>query len=235
MVLAHCAKVVRSGRTFSHRTIDLLSGLPDGNPRNNLSNEFKLDLQWWQEFSHIFNRSTCLIQHNFGFGPTFCTDASLHGYGLVIDRHCVAGYFGSQDVPQGVDSLQHDNDHWQNYHTTEDNINVLELIPILIAARRCGHKWRNQHVICFTDNTQIGSCVNRGTSFNSHSMALLRELFWLCATHNFYITARHIHSIDNMLPDLLSRIHASGDLTYIGLYFMLQSISLLWIRKIKGP
>ena len=54
--------------------------------------------------------------------------------------------------------------------------------------------------------------LNKGVSTNALSMQLLRELFWLSATNNFHITGRHIPGVDNIVPDMLSRVHTSNDL-----------------------
>ena len=217
-VLAHCSKVVKGGRTFSRRIIDLLSALPDGNPRISLSNEFKLDMRWWYDYSILFNGVACLVQHNYGQGPTFCTDSSFSGYGIIMGDDWHAGYFNRNDLPCGHNMLIPAHSHWVNYYLDEMNINVLELFPILLAARLHGHEWINQHVICFSDNTQVVSCINRGTSINPCSMGMLREIFWLSATHNFHLTCRHIRGEDNFLPDLLSRIQVSNSLSRLTLF-----------------
>ena len=214
-VLAHCAKVVRGGRTFSRRIIDMLSNLPEGNPRLHLSNDFLLDIKWWADFASHFNGVACIIENNFLNGPTLYSDASQTGYGVVMDGYWKAGFFNSTQVPFRVENLIPDHFHWLNFDVDTTNINVLELVPILLAVRQCGATWCNQHVICYTDNTQVVSCLNRGTSINLLSMEMLREICWSSAINNFHITARHIRGCDNYLPDLLSRLSVSNDLTSV--------------------
>ena len=209
--LAHCSKVVRGGRTFSRRIIDLLCALPDGNPRISLSNEFKLDLQWWTDFAETFNGTACVIVDNYGCGPTIYSDSSLTGYGYVMGAYWQAGYFASNLIPNGLSGTNPSHNHWANFDCSSDNINVLELVPILLACKKFGHSWRNQRVICYSDDTQVVSCLNRGTSINTLSMEMLRSIFWLSATFNFHITARHISGIYNYLPDLLSRLITHND------------------------
>ena len=214
-VLAHCSKVIRGGRTFSRRIIDLLSALPDGNPRISLSEEFHLDLSWWLEFSKMFNGVACLIKYNYGQGPSIHTDSSFSGFGVVSGVHWLAGYFSSLNLPYGCAVLDPSHGHWLNYELDVMNINVLELFPVLLAAREWGHTWSDQHIVCYSDNTQVVSCVNRGTSSNVHCMSMLREIFWYSALYNFHITCRHVRGVDNYLPDLLSRIRATSDLSSI--------------------
>ena len=87
-----------------------------------------------------------------------------------------------------------------------DNINVLELIPILDGARRWGPGWINRRICIVTDNTQVLHAVRTGRSRNKHSMSMLRDLFWLCAEFNFYLEVVYINTKLNKLCDNLSRL-----------------------------
>ena len=212
-ILGHCARVVRGGRTFSRRIIDLLKGLPDGNPRVYLNEQFRCDLDWWRRYADFFNGTACVIKYNYGEGVTLQTDSSASGYGVVCGDTWLAGYFNSDLRPVGVDQLVPHHQHWLNMNVPADaHISALELIPVVVAARRLAPLWQNQHVVCFSDNSQVVAMLNRGVSTNALSMQLLRELFWLSATNNFHITGRHIPGVDNIVPDMLSRVHTSNDL-----------------------
>ena len=100
--------------------------------------------------------------------------------------------------------------NWQSFRPpdiTRGNINILELLPILIAARKFGNMWINKRVIVYTDNTQVVSFINRATSKTSAvAMHYLRELFMLTAMHNFHITAQHLSGKLNVIADCLSRL-----------------------------
>lgn len=65
-VLSHCARVVRGGRTFSRRVLDLLKGLSQGNPRIHLKEEFRLDIAWWVSWAEHFNSSIFLTRYFSG-------------------------------------------------------------------------------------------------------------------------------------------------------------------------
>ena len=67
-------------------------------------------------------------------------------------------------------------------------------------------------MIIFTDNTQVVSMVNKGVSANSNCMDSIREMFWITANNNIYLTARHFPGSLNVLPDLLSRVYANNAL-----------------------
>ena len=151
-ILAHASKVIRGGRVFSRRIIDLLKDLPKGNPRVRIANDFLLDLEWWRQFSSTFNGKAHLIQNNFGNGPVLFTDACLKGYGLVCGDDWQAGGFVSdsneeEQVILGIP--ENDHGHWLNVPVQGDNsINYLELVAIYLAIQRFAILWRNHHVLC---------------------------------------------------------------------------------------
>ena len=156
-VLSHCSRVVRGGRTFSRRAIDMLKGMPEGNCRIKLTASFHEDLEWWSSFAALFNGVACVIHYNYGDGPIVFSDACLVGYGLVHEKDWVAGYFNSRDCPPDMGTVCDNHHHWLNIDIPpghKNNINVLELVPILVAATRYGDYWANKHVVCFADNTQ---------------------------------------------------------------------------------
>ena len=84
-----------------------------------------------------------------------------------------------------------------------DNINYLELLPLLLAARRWGHMWKNTHIILYTDNMSTVSFVNRGSSRCESAMDWLRELSLMAVEFNFHVTA-------NVIGDALSRLNEVG-------------------------
>lgn len=213
-LLAHCSKVIKGGRTFSRRIINLLKGLPPGNKRIRLDDDFLHDLAWWREFSAIFNGKNLMTKFNHGEGPWFCTDSCLGGYGLWAGSDWQAGYFNVTISPD-LSGLNHEHRHWMNIHVDEDssNINVLELIPVWLGVQRFTKMWENYHVVCFTDNANVMTMLNKGISSNSTCMCILRDLFWRCAASNIHLTARHIAGTDNTLADVLSRIIFTNDLS----------------------
>ena len=220
-IIAHCSKVVRGGRTFSRRIIDLLAGLKDGNPRIRLSQEFCLDIEWWLNFAREFNGKENIIFPNTGDGYCFSTDSCLQGYGIVSGNDWQAGYFASTMQPPGVQKCNSSHGHWLNINVQSlDNINYLELIPVWLALLRYSSEWKDSHVLCLSDNTQVVAMLKRGHSANKDCMILLRRIFWICVKNNIYVTCRHIPGKDNLVPDLLSRICATNELSCISLHSM---------------
>ena len=143
-----------------------------------LTSDFVLDIQWWRQLSASFNGKAHLIQNNFGQGPELFTDACLKGYGFVSGSDWQAGAFLSANVDTlqlGIGDLDADHAHWLNVPVQgDDSINYLELVSIFLALCRFAHNWKDQHVLCYTDNTQAMSAVNRGTSVSKDSMSIIR-------------------------------------------------------------
>lgn len=213
-VLAHAAKVVYGGRTFSRRIINLLKSLPERNVRVKLTEEFRLDLDWWIGCMDVFNGVSTMISHHFMAGESLYTDSSKNGYGILYDRDWLAGYYNVEILPDGYESLCDDHSHWCNLHFDDSlHINVLELIPIWMSVQRYGAGWQGKLICCYSDNTQVVSCINTGRSINSVSMNMLRDIFWYSAYYNFHLVGRHVKGKLNVLPDLLSRIFATNDLS----------------------
>lgn len=217
-ILSHCSKIVKGGRTFSHRIIELLKDWPHNRKRIRLGDCFKHDLYWWRDFSSEFNGKNLMVSYNYGMGPCFYTDSCIAGYGLWSDLDWQAGYFNASITPN-ISSLDPSHHHWMNIHVASEdsasNINVLELIPVWLCIKRNAHLWSNLHVICYTDNQSVFYMVNKGHSSNSECMRLIRDLFWDCASHNLHLTCRFIPGRDNHLADFLSRIFFTNDVSFI--------------------
>ena len=98
-------------------------------------------------------------------------------------------------------------------------LNELELIPVYLALVRLSSCLVNQHIVCYTDNTQVLSNINTGVSINKFAMSLLRQIFWICVTRNLHLTACHIVGTDNVVADRLSRISRTDtiDISSLGL------------------
>lgn len=124
-----------------------------------------------------------------------------------IHTDWIAGYFNTNDNPQISHEIDDPHGHWQNIDVEDkNNINVLELIPVLQMIKRNSGLWRNRLVRCYTDNTQVVTAINTGRSSNSNSMDMLRDIFWDSVINNYHLVSSHISGINNASPDLLSRL-----------------------------
>lgn len=183
------ARVIRGGRTFLRRIITLMNSLTRSSHHTRINTSTRADFLWWSDFIRSFNGKTYFIEECPFPVEYFSTDAAGKGG---------AGHFGNDwyyanweiDYPEIVDQ-----DIW-----------IKELFSVVLAARRWANLWQQRHVIAYTDNTVTKYCINSGTSKNSMVMKWLRELFWLSAKNNFYLTSRYIRSEENLISDPLSRL-----------------------------
>lgn len=206
--LAHCSKVVRGGRLFSRRIISLLRGLGD-KKRIRIPKSIRLDLIWWQSFMRLFNGMATIIRYNYGSGPVIYTDACESGYGVFAGYDWQAGRFNSNAILANVDVSCHS--HWKNVtkptiQLNDDNVNFWELIAVWQAVERYAECARDSHMIVMSDNTQVVAMLNGNTSINESCLELLREIFWISAIFNVYITSRYIPGVNNVVADKLSRL-----------------------------
>ena len=201
-ILAHCCKVVQGGRTFSRRVYDLIASVRSNHHRVRLTEEFRRDLRWWLDFAAVFNGRAKIVAPSYP-AVSLYSDASLSGFGATHGDDWIAGTFnGVAEIP----GLGH---HWESAEDegcVTDNINVLEMWPVLQGVRRWSSGWSDANVVCITDNTQVLAAINSGRSTNKTTMRWLRLIFWESVKHNFNIKAIYINTKDNVVCDSLSRL-----------------------------
>ena len=202
-ILAHCAQLVRGGRTFSRRIIALLTKFAPGKRYISLTKSFKMDLEWWQRFAEGFNGSAKIIDVSNWNTATTCSDASGTGYGAICNEDWLCGCWNRDIETRGI---IHDHVQAKPEMVIPDNINVQELFPVLASVKRWGHQWNDSRVFCYTDNTQVVAAINKGVSVNIHTLELLRLIFWECVDINCHLIAIHLPGLANKWPDYLSRI-----------------------------
>ena len=210
-LLAHCSTVIRGGNTFTRRIYDLCASESRPYMHIALTEEFQDDITWWIGFAERFNGSAKIK----GVAtPTLglYSDSSFWGYGAYSNVDWIAGPWDTTN--KWAMTLGH---HYEGSTdvATDENINVLELFPILKAMERWGPKWQDSNVCCVTDNTQVMWAIRKGRSKNLFSMCWLREIFWLTVKHNISLSSVYISTDDNVLCDSLSRLDLPKSLARI--------------------
>jgi len=210
--MSFASAVIKGGRTFSRRVIDLINKLKHPYHKTRLTSDFRRDIvSWWLPFMQQFNGKAKILDNKPVPMKMMQCDASLKGYGVYFNGHFMAGSWNGTQPPVPASLCQLPN--WQDVFVNSDsitNINHLELLTALLAARHFGYMWRNKKVVIYTDNTQALANINKGSNRNPVVMMWLRELFWLSAQFNFHITARYISTKQNWISDGLSRLATPG-------------------------
>ena len=190
--LQFASKCVPAGRLFTRRMISLLT--ESKNIKSiKITNDFKLDLNWWISFLPAWNGTASFLCPNWSVSSSLdlFTDASSLGCG---------GYFAGHwfSIP------------WPDWISLETfSIEFLEIIPIYIACILWSDQFINQRVSFSCDN--LGACqawAKLGSS-SSSVLHLMRLIASVSAVHNFVVRIIHIPGLDNTIADSLSRLDLS--------------------------
>ena len=189
-LLSFASKVVKPGRMFLRRLIDLSTSVASLNHHISLNSEARADIHWWRQFLSSWN-GVEMIQTNIVTSHTLrlATDASFKGMGAVYQNQWISAGWPSQSV--------------------EHHINFLELFAIVAAVFTWGSEWTNQQILIYTDNQAITYIWKSGTCRDKNIMRLIRALFTYTAKANINILFQHISGHSNYLADCLSRLQVN--------------------------
>lgn len=185
--LSHACKVIKPGRSFLRRLIDLSKRVSDLNHFVRLNVQARSDIEWWFRFASTWNGVSMLYQTgHFNCSASVWTDASgTWGCGAFYDDK----WFQLCWPP----SLR------------SSHITVKELVPVVLAAAVWGSKWAGQNVMAHCDNAAVVAVLRTGDSKEPEVMHLLRCLAFLKANFQFTLFSSHICGKINHLADALSR------------------------------
>lgn len=185
--LSFAAKVVKPGRLFLRRLIDLSTTVSRLGHHIHLNKEAKADLTWWHEFLIPWN-GVAIIHESLCVATELelATDACLNiGCGGTFGNH-----WFHDTWPQAFKDLL---------------IAPKELFAILAAVYLWKDDLSNKQIILHTDNMACYQVWRFGVAKDPNMMRFMRPLFSLCASHNINLLLHHIPGHDNVLADLLSR------------------------------
>ena len=165
--LAHACKVVRVGRIFLRRLINLSTHASKLHHWLHISEEVQADLAWWVVFLPSWNHRTMMYSSAEPQSPEiiFASDASG-------DWGCGACWGNS----------------WIQLPWTEEwlpvSIAAKELIPIVLACAVWGKQWQGKHVLVWSDNMSVVLVITGLSSRDPLLTHLLRLLYFFLATHS---------------------------------------------------
>ena len=198
-LLNHACRVVRSGRSFLRRMLDLLHGVPMHPLKPHpirLSREFRSDLAWWRMFVAEWN------------GVSF----------LPPPKHLPTIEMASDASGSWGCGAWH-GDHWFQFRwdrrSAHLSIMIKELFPIIVACAVWGSAWRGRRVICHCDNQSVVACLRSRTSRDKYCMHMLRVLAFVEAHLSFSLSPQYINTRANSLADSLSRNNLSDFLSKV--------------------
>lgn len=188
-ILNHACKVVRSGRSFLRRLLDLLhqtDNRSDGHCMIRLSSACRGDIAWWKEFAQCWN-GVSFLQTPSSLPVVVCTTDASGSWG------CGAWHNSSWFQVA-----------WDN---RADHLSIAgkELVPIILACAAWGVSWRACRVRCRCDNQVVVSALRSRSSKDRGVMHLLRCLVFVEARCGCHLYGEYIETYNNHLADDLSR------------------------------
>ena len=188
--LQHACRVVRPGRSFLRRMIDLLRIPKRPHHHIRLNHEFRADLWWWVVFASRWN-GVALFPPLARPAATVTSDASGEwGCGAWTQR-----------------------DWYQFQWPTEarhQHIAFKELFAVLMACVVWGARWKGMRVQAWCDNQAAVQAIASRSCRDTSMMHLLRCLFFCEAHYQFRLAAAYIPGTQNGLADDLSRDRLSS-------------------------
>ena len=192
-LLNFACSVVRPGRAFLRRLIDLTIGVRQQHFLIRLSKESKQDLTVWHSFLSEFNGRSFFVSDYWLNSPKlnlFTDSSGALGFGAIFGTHWCYGKW-----PSG----------W-----AYRNIAILEFYPIVLSLYLWGHKMENQCIIFFTDNEALVHVINKQSCKDKQLMSFVRRLVLTCLRYNIVFKARHVPGVKNVLADSLSRLQVES-------------------------
>ena len=185
--LSFACKVVKPGRMFLRRLIDLSTTASKLNHHVTMDAGAKADITWWKTFLPAWH-GTEIIQGSpvTSYSLQLHTDASDVGFGAVFGNKWLYG-------------------PWRG-DIGSKNINVRECFAIWAAIQTWGHNWVNKQILFFTDSMVVTLVWKTGTCRDKDLMGVVRAIFMFIATHNINIYMQHIPGVHNYSADKLSRL-----------------------------
>ena len=185
--LSYASKVVRPGRAFPRRLIDLSTTARQLDHFIRLNVDARSDIEWWWQFIEAWNGTSAAPS-------VFNRPADLSITADASGTWGCGAYHGS---------------HWFQIQWNEllqgAHISVKELTPIVIATAIWGHQLVRKSVKVLTDNAAVVAAINNNSSRCIISAHLLRCLAFLSAKFQCQISASHIPGTHNNTADALSR------------------------------
>ena len=181
------SSVVRGGRTYLRRILDMMKPLRLSHHKLKISKEMRKDLIWWKKFLRSFN-------------------------GKKILSYSTVSHFVYVDACDTGGACFYNGD-WQYVNWKADypemlsaHINVKEAMMVCVAAQRWSMLWAGDDVIVRCDNRAAASAFNKYTSRSVSIMYLVREVLSLSMTWDFSLKCWYLPGVCNILADALSRL-----------------------------
>jgi len=181
--------VVRPGRAFLRRLIDLTKNVSNPFHYIRLTCEARADLHAWKSFIENFNGKSVFL------GDTWISSDFLKLFTDAAGSAGFAAVFGSWWLAES----------WPE-NLIAHQIAVKELFPIVLAIEIWGKHMQNSKILFLSDNMAVVDIINKQSCKDKTLMKLVRRLVLASLHFNIIFRAKHIPGKSNIIADLLSRL-----------------------------
>ena len=187
-LLQWAARVIRPGRTFLRRLIDLGTTVTAPHERVKITPAVCDDLLLWKTFLDAYNGIAFMSYRVVPPDKSilFASDAAgNHGFAALLPPSWAMATW-----PAALKHLP---------------IHIKEILAVYLGLFLWHLRLRNTKFEVLCDNMAVVQGLNKMTARDPRLMFFLRKIVLLCLQHNILITARYISSTSNRMADLLSR------------------------------
>jgi hypothetical protein len=199
--LNFAAQVLPGACPFTRKLIDLIRGVRKNNFFITIDAAARADAAWWCAYIGTWNGR---MKWRSQDGPIVAHDASLEGFGFVMEYSAGRTFPAALAVGYGVSG------RWSECHAAKvrssGDIQWAELFAIVYSLHCYGPHLRDSSITVITDNIADVAIINRQSTKCSGLLVLLRALYMVATANNIQLTAQHRSGVDNVTPDILSRI-----------------------------
>ena len=188
--LIFVSRVVRTGRSFVRRMIELSKHIKFLHYRVRINQACRADMEWWITYLPTWN--------GVGLIPDaiWTTNVDLELYTDASDK-AIGCYFGGEWCYLPFTG--------KYSYLKQQHINFRELFAIAVALTTWAPRLKQKRVLFHCDNTAAVQVLQSGVSRDSQMMHLIRNILFICARYQFECSAVHISSVDNIIADSISR------------------------------
>lgn len=187
--LAFAARVVRTGRAFLGRLIDLSKKVTHLHHSVRLSTAARADIRWWASCVATHNGTSTMKEDWSAVEVRECfTDASNIGFGAYMDGEWFALTYSGRYV-----TLKEHSINWRELHVA---------VKALVTWAR--HN-AGGYILFHIDNSAVCGMLNKLYTPATDLMEMVREWCLTVEKYNLHVCVVYISTHDNTIADALSR------------------------------
>ena len=204
-ILSHASKVIHGARPFTRRVLQLLKLFNSGAKRIRLSEDFRLDMEWWSRCASTFNGSSPILSNRKALADLMVPTVSENYLYASQGLDHITGSFRMDNPYKPSESLGAGS---SNCIITVDCLNsnvgcimspdirydgsARRLLCVLCVCLLWGHKWSCSNVFVLSTSRRLVRSLRKGCANNDLEADIIRDIFWLSVLYDFRLIPFYI-------------------------------------------